>query len=466
MLPALATLAGAVWRHELTTTTDVVDYFLALVVVALVGGLGPALFASVLSALLLNFFFVPPFYSLTIGDPENALTLVVMVVVATMVAVVVDRAARRAEAAAGARTEAALVASYARTVLLNPDPLPRLLEKVRENFALTSVALLEQRDGRWTRVGCAGDGPCHDPDDADVDVPVTPDVHLALRGRTVPAADRRVLEAAAGTGVARVAAAAAGHRDRGGRRQAETTNLRTALLSAVGHDLRTPLTSIKASVGSLRAPDLTLSEEDTAELLAAIEESVDRLTGLVDNLLDSSRLAAGVVRPVLRPVGYDEVVARALSGVDSARISLDVDERLPQVSADAGLLERVVANLVDNALRYGVLEVPRQVDVDGDGFVSPGEPAIAIRASAYGDQVELRVVDHGAGLPKGFVDVVFEPFTRAGDRLGDRDSTTGVGLGLSVAKGFVDAMGGSIRAEDTPGGGLTVVVSLPVALSD
>jgi len=145
VLPGLATLAGVVWRGELTPMTDVGDYFLALTVVALVGGLGPALSSSILSALLLNFFFVPPDYSLTIADAENVLILVVMVLVAVMVAVVVGRAARRAEAAARARTEAALMASYARTVLTSPDPLPSLLEKVRENFGLTSVALLEQR---------------------------------------------------------------------------------------------------------------------------------------------------------------------------------------------------------------------------------------------------------------------------------------------------------------------------------
>jgi two-component system sensor histidine kinase KdpD len=232
------------------------------------------------------------------------------------------------------------------------------------------------------------------------------------------------------------------------KRKAETTELRTALLSAVGHDLRTPLTSIKAAVGSLRDPELHLSEQDTKELLAAAEESADRLTGLVDNLLDSSRLATGAVEPNIRPVGYDEVVAIAMSGIDDRRlVEVDVDEQLPAVLADAGLLERVVANVVDNALRHGR---GRQVN---------DELPVAVRASAYGGQVELRVVDHGRGLPKGSDRAVFAPF----QRLGDRDATTGVGLGLSVAKGFTEAMGGTIRVEDTPGGGLTVVISLPAA---
>jgi len=225
-------------------------------------------------------------------------------------------------------------------------------------------------------------------------------------------------------------------------RQVEGSQLRSALLSAVGHDLRTPLTSIKAAAGSLRDTELALSDGDRAELLATVEESADRLTALVDNLLDSSRLAAGVVVPGLEPVGYDEVVALALAGVDGVRrVVVEIDESLPAVLADVGLLERVVANVVDNALRHG------------------GGAPIAVRASAHADRVELRVVDSGPGVPRGAADGLFEPF----QRLGDRDATSGVGLGLSVARGFTGAMHGTLTAEDTPGGGLTVVISLPAA---
>ncbi|HEV7647817.1 MAG TPA: sensor histidine kinase KdpD [Actinophytocola sp.] len=445
--PALATLVGFLLRGNLSLSTDAVGYFLVIVLVALLGGLAPAVVAAVLSGLLLNFFFAPPVYTLTIAETENLVTLAVMVAVAVLVALVVDRAARRSVQAAEARTEAALLSSYARTVLTDPHPVDRLLEKVRENFGLNSVALLEKRDGVWERVACAGPKPCDNPDDADTDVPVTADVHLALRGRALPAEARGVLETAAGQALLALRHQRMRREAADAKRRAETTELRTALLSAVGHDLRTPLTSIKAAVGSLRAPDLQLSEEDSAELLAAIEESADRLAGLVGNLLDSSRLATGAVRPVLRAVTYDEAVARALSGLDGrAEVAVDVDEALPPVLADPGLLERVVANVVDNALRHGRPRRP----------VAPGEPAIAVRASAYGERVELRVVDHGPGLPKGTAGTEFSPFQRPGD------TSSGIGLGMSVARGFTDAMGGTIRTEDTPGGGLTVVISLPV----
>jgi two-component system sensor histidine kinase KdpD len=358
---------------------------------------------------------------------------------------VVDRAARRAEQAARARTEASLLASYARTVLTDPDPLPRLLDNIRESFALTSVSLLERHDGRWQLAAATGPDPCLHPEQADTDITVAGSdigVRLALAGRAVTAADQLILEAAAGQALLalrqqRMAAEAAE-----AQRQAHAAALRTALLSAVGHDLRTPLTSIKAAIGSLRDPELTLSAADSGELLATVEESTDRLHALVDNLLDSSRLATGAITPALQPVGYDEVVLRALSGLDGARaVEVDIDESLPHVLADAGLLERVVANVVDNALRYG------------------GGSPVTIRASAHANQVELRVVDHGPGIPPGSAATMFTPF----QRLGDRDITSGIGLGLSVAQGFTDAMGGTITVEDTPGGGATLAISLPSA---
>ena len=445
LAPGLATLSGVVFAPLFGLSTDVVLFFLAIVLVALVGGLGPALLAAVAGALLLNYFLTPPVHSFTIAERENVITLVVMVMVAVAVALVVDRAARRAEQAARARTEAALLASFARIVLTRVDPLPRLLEKVSEAFGLRSVAVLErapQEKTGWRYVACVGSPDCLRPEDADVDVEVDQDIHLIGQGRPLAAGDRRVLETVGGQallalrGQRMAADAAEAHR------KAEGAELRSALLSAVGHDLRTPLTSIKAAAGSLRDPELVLSDSDSQELLATVEESVDRLTALVDNLLDSSRLAAGAVVTRIVPVGYDEVVALALTGVDDARrVVVDVDEALPEVLADIGLLERVVANVVDNALKHG------------------RGASVAVRASALADRVELRVVDSGPGVPRDAAGGLFTPF----QRLGDRQATSGVGLGLSVARGFTEAMGGTLTAEDTPGGGLTVVISLPAA---
>ncbi|CAM3869912.1 sensor histidine kinase [Smaragdicoccus niigatensis] len=444
--PGLVTVLGVAFPGLLNYASDIVAMFLAIVLVALLGGVGPAVSAALIGAVLLNYYFTPPIHTFTVSEPENLLTLVVMLIVAVLVALVVDRAARLAVASAQARNEAALLGSYARTVLADPDPLPNLLEKVRENFGQSCVALYTQESGDWTVIASAGSSPPADPGEADIDIAVSDDVHLALVGKALPAVDHRLVEAAAGQALLALRQQRLAADSATAQRQVETNQLRTALLSAVGHDLRTPLTSIKAAIGSLRDPSLRLSPGDVSELQATVEESADRLAALVANLLDSSRLATGAVVPQMRPITYDEAVGRALRGIDVRQsVRVEVDETLPAVNADPGLLERVIANLIDNALRHG-----QRAD-------RPTE--VAVRASEYGDTVELRVVDRGLGLPKNAAEQLFAPF----QRLGDRDSVPGLGLGLSVAKGFVEAMGGTISAEDTPGGGLTMVVSLPVA---
>jgi two-component system sensor histidine kinase KdpD len=443
-LPVLATAMGILGRDLIGLSTDVVLFFLATVIVALVGGLGPALLAACAGGLLLNFFLTPPLYTFTIAEREHVITLVAMVLVAVLVALVVDRAARRAQQAAAARAEAALLASFSRTVLTGPEPLPHLLAKVREAFNLSTVAVLQRHDGHWETSACSGPPDCARPEQADVDVAIEPDIHLVGRGRALPAADRRLLEAVAGQALLALRNQQIAAEATEARRRADASELRTALLSAVGHDLRTPLASIKAAAGGLRDPHLPLTDDDRSELAATIDESADRLTRVVNNLLDSSRIATGAVTPELRPVGYDEIVAYALSGLDPGidvrRVQLDIDEHLPEVLADPGLLERVVANIVDNALRHAA-----------------GAP-VALRASSHADQVELRVVDQGPGVPAGQSERLFTPFQRLGDR-----THHGLGLGLSVARGFTEAMGGTLTAEDTPGGGLTMVISLPSA---
>jgi two-component system sensor histidine kinase KdpD len=303
------------------------------------------------------------------------------------------------------------------------------------------VAILQRRDGRWTVSACAGPMECTRPEEADVDVAVDADTHLVGRGRALASGEHRLLEAVAGQALLALRNQQVGAEAAEAKRRADATELRSALLSAVGHDLRTPLASIKAAAGSLRDPDLWLSESDRGELAATIEESADRLTGVVNNLLDSSRIATGAITPELQPVVYDEIAQLALRGLDGTdRVRLDLTDDLPEVLADPGLLERVVANLIDNALRHG-----------------RGSP-VTLRGSAHADRVELRIVDAGPGVPQGQSDRLFAPFQRLGDR-----EPRGLGLGLAVARGFTEAMGGTLTAEDTPGGGLTTVISLASA---
>ena len=413
-------------------------FFVGVLVVALLGGVAPAALSAVLSGFLLNYFLVEPRYTLTISQPDSAITIVVLLVVAVAVAALVDGAANRAREARRAAQEAELLALFAGSVLRGAD-LTGLLERVRETYSQRAVSLLREPTGV---VACVGDAPCVEPETADTAIEVgDAEFWLLLSGKRLAARDRRVLGA-----VAKQAAGLVRQREltqEAGRAEAiaKADELRRSLLSAVSHDLRTPLAAAKAAVSSLRADDVGFSPEDTAELLATVEESIDSLTALVGNLLDSSRLAAGVVHPDLREVYLEEAVHRAILGIPGTAPVLDrikVEVGAIAVLADAGLLDRVLVNVIDNAVRYAP-----------DGVVR-------VNAGRVGDRVLINVVDEGPGLRRGTEDKLFEAF----QRLGDQDTTSGVGLGLSVAKGFVEAMGGNVSATDTPGGGLTVVIEL------
>ncbi|MFG3064454.1 DUF4118 domain-containing protein [Streptomyces sp. NPDC048231] len=441
--PALLTFFLTGLSPEVGLANDMLLFLALTVAAALLGGLVPSLASAVVGSLLLNWFFTPPVHTLTIADPENIVAIVIFVGVALSVASVVDLAARRTHQAARLRAESEILSFLAGSVLRGETSLEALLERVRETFGMESVALLERESevAPWTCAGSVGPRPCQCPEDADVDMPVGDHMALALTGRVLPAEDRRVLAAFAAQAVVVLDRRRLQEEAEQARTLAEGNRIRTALLAAVSHDLRTPLAGIKASVSSLRSDDVEWSDQDRAELLEAIEEGADRLDHVVGNLLDMSRLQTGTVTPIVREIDLDEVVPMALGGVPEDSVELDIPETLPMVLVDKGLLERVVANLVENAVKY-----------------SPQDQPVLVSASALGDRVELRVVDRGPGVPDEGKERIFEPF----QRYGDAPRGAGVGLGLAVARGFTEAVGGTLNAEDTPGGGLTMVVTLRV----
>ncbi|MBW5480364.1 sensor histidine kinase [Streptomyces bambusae] len=442
--PALLTVLLRTVVPDLGLTNDMLLFLTLTVAAALLGGLMPALASAAFGSLLLNYFFTPPLHLWTIADPKNILAIVVFFAVAVSVASVVDLAARRTHQAARLRAEAEILSFLAGSVLRGEDSLDALLERVRETFAMESVALLERPSEvePWILAAGTGPAPAERPEEADVDMPIGENMALALTGRVLPAEDRRVLGAfAAQAAVVLDRQRLVGQAEEA-QRLAEGNRIRTALLAAVSHDLRTPLAGIKASVTSLRADDVEWSEEDRADLLEGIEEGADRLDALVGNLLDMSRLQTGTVTPLIRETDLDEVVPMALAGVPDDSVELDIPETLPMVAVDRGLLERAVANIVENAVKY-----------------SPDGQRVLVSASALADRVELRVVDRGPGVPDEAKTRIFEPF----QRYGDAPAGAGVGLGLAVARGFTEAVGGTLTAEDTPGGGLTMVLTLPPA---
>ncbi|MFF2430488.1 ATP-binding protein [Streptomyces mirabilis] len=426
---------------DLGLANDMLLFLTVTVAAALLGGLFPALASAAFGSLLLNYFYTPPLHRLTIADPKNIVAIVIFVGVAVSVASVVDLAARRTHQAARLRAESEILSFLAGSVLRGETSLEALLERVRETFGMESVALLERAGDvdPWTCAGSVGPRSPKRPEDADVDMPVGDHMALALSGRVLPASDRRVLAAFAAQAAVVLDRQRLQHEADQAKELAEGNRIRTALLAAVSHDLRTPLAAIKAAVSSLRSDDVAWSEEDQAELLEAIEEGADRLDHLVGNLLDMSRLQTGTVTPLIREIDLDEVVPMALGGVPEDSAELDIPETLPMVAVDPGLLERAVANLVENAVKY-----------------SPTDEPVLVSASAMANRVEVRVVDRGPGVPDEAKDRIFAPF----QRYGDAPRGAGVGLGLAVARGFAEAMGGTLNAEDTPGGGLTMVLTV------
>ena len=421
----LLTLALSEARDQVSPSSALLLFLLLVVCVSAVGGLWPALVVAIGGFLLVNWYLTPPLHTWTVSDPEHVLALVVFLAVAMAMSSFVALAARRASQATRARAKAETLMRLAGT-----SSASTVLDSLCRAFDFDGAALLHRHDGGWCVEAASGAAPSS-VEDAGFTLDVDAEHVLVARPRPADInEDARMLEA-----FAKELAASVEH----GELEAEAATaeelaaaieLRESLLSSVSHDLRTPLAAIKASVTSLLQDDVAWTQEAEDELLTTIDEEADRLDRLVGSLLDMSRLQAGAVDVHRELVLLDEVVAQSLAsiGVRSGQVVLDLSESLPPVYADEALLERALANVVANAVAYSGDDRPRIV------------------AGAVHDSVDVRVIDHGPGVPDEDRDGIFQPFRR----LGDSRRREGVGLGLAIAKGFVEAMGGTIEAEDYP----------------
>lgn len=439
----LLTWLLATFRSDDSMTSDVLSYQLLVVMVALTGGIWPAVFAAVLSGLTLDFFFLEPIHTVHIHEPLHLLAVALYVVIAILVSLIVDRAARTTRAARRSAAESELIQTIAGSVLRGDDALQALVERTREAFGLRCARLVDA--GGEVLVDAVGS----DPETRDraarpeTVISVGSGAELELFGTELAASERRLLSV-----VATQLEAALEHR-----RLEETAReiepiaasdrVRGALLSALSHDLRRPLAAATAAIGGLRAAGVQLSAADRRELLDTATESLDALAALVTDLLDVSRIQAGALAIRLAPTDPESVIAAALDELDAgpADVALALQHGDAAVQADPVLLQRVVVNLLANALRF-----------------SPQGANVLVSTSTFADRLEIRVIDHGPGVPAEKRDDIFVPF----QRLGDTDNTTGLGLGLALSRGFVESMQGTLAPEDTPGGGLTMVVSLPM----
>jgi two-component system sensor histidine kinase KdpD len=421
------------------TALGVVYLVAVLLVSSLWGGwLGAA--TALASALAFNFFHIPPTGRFTISEGENWVALAVFFVAALVASTLAERERTRTREAQERRQEADLAAEMARLLLRGSsldDALPVVSARMAQALELTSASI-ERRpvDGDARRIALPlGDGEAR-VGTLLLPAAIAPDVLARLQERIVPS-----LEAILGAAI---------ERDALQREVVETSALRrsdvlkTALLRAVSHDLRSPLTAILTTVGALESGPLSDHERD--ELVADIEGEAQRLARLVDNLLDMSRLEGRTAEPRVEWCSVEEVIQVAIDELALApgTFALAVDADLPLIRADAAQLERAFANLLENAARY-----------------SGGHP-VSVRARAVGHRIMVRIVDRGPGVPPAEKARIFEPFYRGPSRSDSANGHRGSGLGLAIVRGFVEANGGRVWVESLPGQGSTFVVELPL----
>ncbi|MDO5032642.1 ATP-binding protein [Corynebacterium sp.] len=449
---------------HLGTGTTSAFYFALILLVSLFGGLWPAVAVAVASGLAVNWFFTEPLHTFDIAEPANAIVLVVMVAIALAVGILVRRAKIERRNASIAARDAELLTVFSRAALnrrADSSPTDTVMRKVGEAFSCYKAELYDA-DGillaSWgtgaSQHGAEGNAtenkaPVNATRKKVVETVVASEdatVQLVLEGPALSARDRGLVAVVAGylAGIVRRERLAAEAARAGAIAAAD--ELRRALLSSVSHDLRTPLATAKLAVSSLRNKEIEFSPEDQEMLLAETAASIEELTGLVTNLLDYSRLSAGAITARRETVDISEVANRAIASCafghspeEIGRIRLDPSLRGISCCADNTLMERVLANLFDNALRYAP------------------EGEVTLSAALSGERVELAVSDEGPGIPADKREELFQAF----QRLGDTSNDNGVGLGLSVVHGFVEAMGGSITVEATPGA--TFILSLPAS---
>src|SRR3954453_8787975 len=433
------------FRDSIALTTELLLFLAMVLMIAALGGRLVAAVAAVVASLLVNWYFVVPFYTLTIAEPEHIVSLCVFVGVAITVGTLVDTAARRALESQRARVEATALARAAATMAADPDALPSLIEQIRSTFELDRVRLVS-------------DGGLHEPYDTDSSAGEQQPVitisvgaaldgeaghRLELYGRPLSTDDQRVVRALADQLAIAIERSELGRDAAEAEALAQIDAVRTALLRAVSHDLRTPLASIKAMVSGLLDSGVQWRPDQVHDALVTVDQEADRLNRLVGNLLDARRLQIGALAVDCQPIEVTESIAAALHSAGSAadQVEVEVPDALPAAFGDSALLERSLHNVLTNALHHA------------------GDAPVRLTVGVVRDEVHVCTIDRGPGIPSEMRTRVMAPF----QQLGDARSANGVGLGMSIAQGFVEAMHGRLELDDTPGGGLTVIISLPLA---
>ena len=451
LLPLL-TFVLSLLRNSLNPFSDGLIFLIANTFVAILGGFVPSVISALVSTALLNFYFIPPIHTFTIAEKNNFIALLVFLFDALIISTLVEQAAARTRQALEASKESSVLSALAGKVLRGDSGIAGLIENARRVLSFSTLSLVykpspgtEQPKG--IKNVTANRLTDKSTDTTSFEWGINQSLSLAGSGRKLEPQDSRVLEALSAQLELMWEREILSDQAKHVGELAEADRMRSALLSAVSHDLRGPLASALASVSSLRNETVQWTDEQRRGLLETAENSLERLNRLIDNLLDMSRLQAGALALHFDRVSFQDLLPQVLTSIptSSSEVNLSYSTDLPEIRTDAGLLERALANLISNALTHGA---------------SAEKPAITL--SRHARNVQIRIIDHGRGIDLSDPTKVFTPFKR----LGDVNNKVGVGLGLALSKGLVEAIGGNLVLEETPGGGLTVVVSIPIAPED
>lgn len=412
-------------------------YLIAVIAISWLAGWAVGVCSALIATLLENYYFVPPTHTLSVYRSADGAALLAFLVSSLGASALASAFAHRSEQASRARAEAQILTRAAATVAVSPDDLEPVLESLRTVLELDRLAVERRVEAGWfeeLRVGSvtASSQPVSR-------FPLDEDRCLAVEGRPLDHEDHLMVSAFAGRLAEAYEATRLREEATALQALAEVDALRTGLLRAVSHDLRTPLAAVRANVSSLLLEDVTWSVADQRSVLMAIDRDVQRLTRLIADLLDAGRLEAGVVVPRTSEVALDDLLAGALETIDllGRRLEIEIPDDLPMMTTDPDLVERSLANVIANACTF-----------------SPEDAPIQIRAAVAPGRIQVVVSDRGPGITASDRAEALAPFRRLDD------TGTGSGLGLSVASGFLEVVGGSLQLDETPGGGLTVVMEI------
>ena len=439
---AILWVAALLGEQHLPIDLTVVLLLALTLVLAIAVVVGPVLgiVAGLIAVVLVNWYLVPPYRTFEVASPDNVVALVVFAIAAGAVAILAELNARVQAGAARSRERADLIAD----VVAKSDDSVESLDRVRQALALDRLSLVRDDGTRREVLATAGSGPARTEAVLALDVGVAGGYRLVGIGPQRMAEDPGFVESLAAAAVRSYESDRMESEKRRAEQLAAVDKARTALLASVGHDLRTPLSGLRLAIDALRDPESQLDADSTRDLLETVDDSTTRLDELITNLLDMSRLEAGVLMAHVRPTPVDAAVAAAVLAFPRAAVTLEVTDALPLVDADPALLERVIENLVSNALRYA--------------GPTPETPVL-VTAHARDGAVVVSVVDHGPGLARGAT-----PTPTVGLDGSVRRADRSAGLGLAIVRGFCDAMGTALDFRDTAGGGLTVALTLKEAV--